>query len=184
MPSSKSDNRRSTAELAALPGQLYEAVLAKPGETIAVLALAMNSSAQELKTLRFCCRAVWATVISRSAKIYDGPRLVAQHPRIFCFGKKRMTHPAHRPPQGVGARHAKLPTPEEGGLLRAEAPLPDFGKEVKARASSRWPTVLRRLAQMHRDRPTDNAKLRSLTLPLICARSTPREQRWVTSRER
>lgn len=48
-PSSKSDNRRSTSELAALRGQLYEAVLAKPGETIAVLALAMNSSAQELK---------------------------------------------------------------------------------------------------------------------------------------
>ena len=35
-PSSKSDNRRSTSELAALRGQLYEAVLAKPGETIAV----------------------------------------------------------------------------------------------------------------------------------------------------
>ncbi len=48
-PSSKSDNRRSTSELAALRGQLYEAVLAEPGETIAVLALAMNSSAQELK---------------------------------------------------------------------------------------------------------------------------------------
>ena len=85
--------------------------------------------------------------------IYDGPRLVAEHPRIFCFGKKRLTDPAHRPPKGVGARHAKLPTPEEAELLRAEAPLPDFAKEVKARASSRWPTVLRRLAQMHRDYP-------------------------------
>jgi len=85
--------------------------------------------------------------------IYDGPRLVAQHPRVFCFGKKRMTDPTHRPPKGEGARLAKLPTPEEAELLRAEAPLPDFAREVKARASSRWPTVLRRLAQMHRDYP-------------------------------
>ena len=47
--SSKSENRRSTAELAALREQLYEVVLAKPGETMALLALAMSSSARELQ---------------------------------------------------------------------------------------------------------------------------------------
>ena len=47
--SSKSENRRSTAELAALREQLYEVVLGKPGETMALLALAMSSSARELQ---------------------------------------------------------------------------------------------------------------------------------------
>lgn len=86
--------------------------------------------------------------------IYEGPRLVAQHPRIFSFEKTRTTDPAHRPPKGEGARLAKQPTPDEAELLRAEAPLPNFAKAVKERASARWPAALRRLAQMRRDYPS------------------------------
>ena len=85
--------------------------------------------------------------------IYDGPRLVAEHPRVFAFEKTRRTDPTHRPPKGEAARLLKQPTPDEAELLRSEAPLPDFTRAVKERASSRWPTVLRRLAQMHRDYP-------------------------------
>jgi hypothetical protein len=86
--------------------------------------------------------------------IYEGPRLVAQHPRIFSFEKTRTTDPAHRPPKGESVRLAKQPTPDEAELLRAGAPLPDFAKAVKERASSRWPAALRRLAQMRRDYPS------------------------------
>lgn len=85
--------------------------------------------------------------------VYEGPRLIAEHPRIFAFDKTRTTDPSHRPPKGDGARLSKQPTPDEVELLAADAPLPDFAKGVKGRASSRWPTVLRRLAQMHRDYP-------------------------------
>jgi len=49
MHSSKSENRRSSSELATLCERLYESVVARPGETMAVLALAMNSSARELQ---------------------------------------------------------------------------------------------------------------------------------------
>jgi len=86
--------------------------------------------------------------------IYEGPRLVAEHPRIFSFEKTRTTDPTHRPPKGEGVRLSKQPTPDEAELLRAEPPLPDFARGVKERASSRWPTVLRRLAQMRRDYPS------------------------------
>ncbi len=86
--------------------------------------------------------------------IYEGPRLVAEHPRIFSFEKTRTTDPTHRPPKGEAVRLSKQPTPDEAELLRAEPPLPDFAKAVKARATSRWPTVLRRLAQMRRDYPS------------------------------
>ena len=47
--SSKSENRRDSSELAKLREQLYEVVLAKPGETMAVLALGMGSSANKLQ---------------------------------------------------------------------------------------------------------------------------------------
>jgi hypothetical protein len=94
--------------------------------------------------------------------VYEGPRQVAQHPRVFAFEKTRTTDPAHRPPKGETGRIARQPTPDEAELLRAEAPIPDYAKEVKARAGSRWPTALRRLAQMRRDYPA-NAFLAAVT---------------------
>lgn len=85
--------------------------------------------------------------------VYEGPRIVATHRRFFAFEKTRATDPSHRPPKGEGAKLLKQPTPDEAELQRADAPVPDFARTVKARAGSRWPTVLRRLAQMLRDYP-------------------------------
>jgi transposase len=85
--------------------------------------------------------------------VYEGPRIVATHRRVFAFEKTRTTDPAHRPPKGEVAKLLKQPTPDEAELLRADVPVPTFTKAVKERAGSRWPTVLRRLAQMLRDYP-------------------------------
>lgn len=85
--------------------------------------------------------------------VYEGPRIVATHRRAFAFEKTRATDPSHRPPKGEAAKLLKQPTPDEAELLRAEVPVPAFAKMVKERAGSRWPTVLRRLAQMLRDYP-------------------------------
>ena len=63
-PSSKSENRRSTSGLATLRERLYAVVLAKPGETIALLALEMNSPARELQ---FPMRGLTQTKRVRSA---------------------------------------------------------------------------------------------------------------------
>jgi len=46
---SKGENRRSTSELTKLRAQLFEVLLAQPGETMAVLAMTMSSSVRELQ---------------------------------------------------------------------------------------------------------------------------------------
>lgn len=87
-------------------------------------------------------------------RVYQGPRLVAEHERVFSFEKRRVTDEAHRPPRGMVARVEKQPTPDERELLDAEGPVPDYARLVKQKASSRWPAALRRLAQMRRDYPS------------------------------
>lgn len=86
-------------------------------------------------------------------EVYEGPRIVATHRRVFAFEKTRATDPSHRPPKGEATKLLKQPTPDEAELLRADGPVPAFARTVKERAGSRWPTVLRRLAQMLRDYP-------------------------------
>ncbi|MCI0569384.1 MAG: IS21 family transposase [Myxococcaceae bacterium] len=86
-------------------------------------------------------------------RVFDGPRQVAEHERLFCFEKRRVTDPSHRPPRGQGAALTRQPSPDERELLDAEPPLPDYAKQVKQRGSNRWPQALRRLAQMRRDYP-------------------------------
>jgi transposase len=83
-------------------------------------------------------------------RIYEGPRLVAEHERSFSFEKKRSTKPEHRPM--TGCMRIRESSPEERELSATEPPLANYAKEVKAR-SSRWPAALRRLLQMSRDYP-------------------------------
>jgi hypothetical protein len=78
---------------------------------------------------------------------------VAEHERLFSFEKRRVTDPAHRPPRGQGAALARQPSPDERELREAEAPLPEYSQHLKQRGSTRWPALLRRLAQMRRDYP-------------------------------
>jgi transposase len=86
-------------------------------------------------------------------RVFDGPRLVAEHERSFGFEKRRVTKEEHRPPRGQLREGLRDSSPEERELLAAEPPLPDYTKAVKARAG-RWPAALRRLAQMRRDYPS------------------------------
>ncbi len=87
-------------------------------------------------------------------RVFDGPRLVAEHERTFCFEKRRLTKEEHRPPRGQGREAMRDNTsPDERELLAAEPPLPEYAKAVKDKAG-RWPAALRRLAQMRRDYPS------------------------------
>jgi transposase len=87
-------------------------------------------------------------------QVYEGPRLVAEHERVFAFEKRRVTVPEHRPERGTVQKLLdRQPPPDERELLSAELPLPQYAQEVKSRSSNRWPVALRRLAQMRRDYP-------------------------------
>lgn len=86
-------------------------------------------------------------------RVFDGPRIVAEHERTFSFEKRRVTKDAHRPPKGMVSRVERQPTPDESELLKADPPLPEYAQELKRKGSNRWPATLRRLAQMRRDYP-------------------------------
>jgi len=88
-----------------------------------------------------------------AVRVFDGPRMVAEHERIFSFEKRRTTKEEHRPPKGTVAKIERQPTPDERELLAAESPLPEYAQGVKRKGSNRWPAALRRLAQMRRDYP-------------------------------
>jgi hypothetical protein len=85
-------------------------------------------------------------------RVFDGPRLVAEHDRTFDFEKRRSTKEEHRPPKGQRRDSLREASPEERELLAAEPPLPGYAKAVKEK-SGRWPAALRRLLQMRRDYP-------------------------------
>jgi hypothetical protein len=86
-------------------------------------------------------------------RVFDGPRLVAEHERSFGFEKRRLTKEEHRPPRGQRGDSMRDTSPEERELLAAESPLPEYAQAVKRKAG-RWPAALRRLAQMRRDYPS------------------------------
>jgi hypothetical protein len=85
-------------------------------------------------------------------RVFQGPRMVAEHDRAMGFEKRRVTRPEHRPPRGAAGAD-RQPSPEERELREAEPPLPQYAQEVKRRSGNRWPVALRRLAQMRRDYP-------------------------------
>jgi hypothetical protein len=86
-------------------------------------------------------------------RVFDGPRLVAEHDRTFDFEKRRSTKKEHRPPRGQNRDSLRDASPEERELLAAQEPLPQYATAVKAK-SGRWPAALRKLSQMRGDYPT------------------------------
>lgn len=87
-----------------------------------------------------------------NVRVFQGPRLVAEHERALGAEKRRVTRPEHRPPRGTVAT-VEGQSPDERELAGAEPPLPEYARDVKKRGRSRWPVALRRLAQMRRDYP-------------------------------
>jgi transposase len=86
-------------------------------------------------------------------QIFQGPRMVAEHERVFTFEKRRVTVAEHRPPRGAVRAVERQPSPDERELLAAGTPLPEYAQAVKKRSTTRWPVAMRRLAQMRRDYP-------------------------------
>ncbi len=85
--------------------------------------------------------------------VYQGPRKVAEHERVFTFEKRRVTAMEHRPPRGEVGAHLRQASPEERELTLAEGPIADYAATLKKKGGARWPVALRRLAQMRRDYP-------------------------------
>jgi len=87
-------------------------------------------------------------------RVFQGPRIVAEHDRALGAEKRRVTRAEHRPPRGMAVA-VEGQSPDERELASAESPLPDYAQEVKKRGRNRWPLALRRLAQMRRDYPRE-----------------------------
>jgi transposase len=83
--------------------------------------------------------------------MYQGPRLVASHVKVFGRTFTRVTVPEHRPPRG--ARPATQPSPEERALAGADPPVPAYAAALKARSAGRGTLALRRLLALSREYP-------------------------------
>ena len=84
--------------------------------------------------------------------VYDGPRLVAAHPREEEPLGRRITDPAHRPPRGQGQK-ARLSEEEEIGRI---APgLAEYVAGLKKGCRGPVPLALRRLLGMIREYPRE-----------------------------
>ena len=83
--------------------------------------------------------------------LYQGPRLVASHAKVFGRTFTRVTVPEHRPPRG--ARPATQPSPEEQALAAADPPVPAYAAALKARSAGRGTLALRRLLALSREYP-------------------------------
>ena len=93
--------------------------------------------------------------------VYQGPRLVASHPKVLGRAFTRVTLPEHRPPRG--ARPAAHPAPEEQALAQADPPVPAYAAALKQRSAGRGTLALRRLLTLYREYPRA-AVLRAVTL--------------------
>jgi hypothetical protein len=83
--------------------------------------------------------------------VYQGPRLVASHPKALGRTFTRVTDPTHRPPRG--ARPSTQPLPEEAILAQAEPPLPAYVAALKQRSAGRGTLALRRVLGLYREYP-------------------------------
>jgi hypothetical protein len=57
--------------------------------------------------------------------LYEGPRLVASHPKAITRSPTRVSLPEHRPRRGEGP-YVQKPSPEEQEVQQAEPPLPAY----------------------------------------------------------
>jgi hypothetical protein len=86
-------------------------------------------------------------------EIYEGPRQVASHGRVYGPLDRRVTDPAHRPPRGQGFKR-QGPSPEETSVLTIEPRLADYLAGFKAHTGSRR-LPLRQLLAMLKDYPRE-----------------------------
>jgi hypothetical protein len=84
--------------------------------------------------------------------LYDGPRRVASHARVYGPVDTRVTDPAHRPPRGQGLVRHRPPAPEQIEILEIEPRLISYLTALKQYVGERR-APLRRFLSMLRDYP-------------------------------
>ena len=87
-------------------------------------------------------------------ELYEGPRRVASHGRVWSPLDVRVTDPAHRPPRGEGARERAQPAPEITEILQLEPRLTNYLADLKRQIGGRR-APLRRLLSMLQEYPRD-----------------------------
>jgi hypothetical protein len=86
--------------------------------------------------------------------LYDGPRRVASHGRVYGPWDTRVTEPTHRPPRGQGLGRHPLPAPEEIEMLQLEPRVASFLQALKQQIGDRR-APLRRLLSMLQEYPRE-----------------------------
>jgi transposase len=86
--------------------------------------------------------------------LYEGPRRVASHGRLYGPMDTRVTDPAHRPPRGQGLGRHPQPAPEETEMLQLEPRVASYLKALKQHIGDRR-APLRRLLSMLQEYPRD-----------------------------
>jgi Mu transposase, C-terminal domain len=87
-------------------------------------------------------------------EIYEGPRLIATHPRIAEPTGRHFTLPEHRRPRGRGVKPPET-SPEEKILLETLPELAGYVRTLKERSAGRGTVALRRLLAMVNDYPRE-----------------------------
>lgn len=87
-------------------------------------------------------------------ELFDGPRQVASHPRLYEPGGSRSTQPEHRPPRGEG-RSKRGPSAEEERVLALEPRLGGFVTAIKGKTCGQAVKPLRRLLRFLDDYPRE-----------------------------
>jgi transposase len=87
-------------------------------------------------------------------EVFDGPRCVAVHQRVYDARDAWVTLREHRPPRGQG-KPKDTPGPEEEALLKVEPSLADYVAALKTHATGRGTVAFRRLLRLLRDHPRE-----------------------------
>ena len=87
-------------------------------------------------------------------ELYDGPRCVASHERVWSPLDTRVTDPAHRPPRGEHKRERAQPAPEALEMLELEPRMTNYLAGLKQQIGDRR-APLRRLLAMLQEYPRE-----------------------------
>lgn len=86
--------------------------------------------------------------------LYEGPRRVASHARVYGPLDTRVTDPAHRPPRGLGLGRHPQPAPEETEMLQLEPRVGGYLQALKQHIGDRR-APLRRFLSMLQEYPRE-----------------------------
>jgi hypothetical protein len=86
--------------------------------------------------------------------LYEGPRCVGRHERVWGTEDTYMTDPTHRPPRGELSAHRAQPAPEANEIVQLEPLMAPYLMGLKAQVGDRR-GPLRRLLSMLQEYPRE-----------------------------